>query len=85
MQMFDKCKYSGYGIGFDRYGIFSFPTGGFGCNVILDMGSVHVDNKKKDVLILGEGQGLDDTTLTAEKVFNLCYCEQKEILFKLAL
>ena len=30
--------------------------------------SVHVDNKKKDILILGEGpaQGLDDTTLTAE-------------------
>ena len=31
--------------------------------------SVHIDNKKKDILILGEGptQGLDGTTLTAEK------------------
>ena len=31
--------------------------------------SVHVDNKKKDIFILGEGpkKGLDDTTLTAEK------------------
>ena len=31
--------------------------------------SVHVDNKKKDILILGKGptQGLDDTSLTAEK------------------
>ena len=31
--------------------------------------SVHVDNKKKDIVILGEGitQGLDHTTLTAEK------------------
>ena len=30
--------------------------------------SAHVDNKK-DILIIGEGptQGLDDTTLTAEK------------------
>ena len=30
--------------------------------------SVHVDNKGKDILILGEGptQGSDDTTLTAE-------------------
>ena len=30
--------------------------------------SVHVDNKRKDILILGEGptQGLDDTALTAE-------------------
>ena len=31
--------------------------------------SEHVDNKKKDILILGEGptQGLDDTTLTSKK------------------
>ena len=33
--------------------------------------SVHVDDKKKDILILDEGptQGLDDTTLTAEKKY----------------
>ena len=33
--------------------------------------SVHVDNKKKDILILDEAptQGLDDTTLTAEKKY----------------
>ena len=31
----DKYKYSGYGIGFDWRGIFSFPTGGFGCNIII--------------------------------------------------
>ena len=32
--------------------------------------SAHVDNKKKTIIILGEGstQGLDDTTLTAEKI-----------------
>ena len=31
--------------------------------------SVHIDDKKKDILILGIGptDGLDDTTLTAEK------------------
>ena len=31
--------------------------------------SLHVDNKNKDNLILGEGpkQGLDDTTLTADE------------------
>ena len=31
--------------------------------------SVHVDNKKKDILLLGEGptQGLDDTISTAER------------------
>ena len=31
--------------------------------------SVPIDNKKKDIVILGKGptDGLDDTTLTAEK------------------
>ena len=29
----DKYGYSGYGIGFDRRGSFSFPSGGFGQNV----------------------------------------------------
>ena len=30
--------------------------------------SLHIDDKKRDILILGRGpiQGLDDTTLTAE-------------------
>ena len=55
----DKYKYSGYGIGFDRRGSFSFPGGGFGQNVIIfgvDMSSsVHVDNKKKDILIHRKG------------------------------
>ena len=37
----------------------------FGADLSL---SVHIDNKRKDILILNEGpnQGLDDTTLTAE-------------------
>ena len=38
--------------------------------------SVHTDNKKKDILIFGEGptQALDDTTVTAEKkLFNQFY------------
>ena len=47
----DKYGYSGYGIGFDRRGRFSFPGGGFGQNVIIfgaDMSSsAHIDNKKK--------------------------------------
>ena len=45
------CKYSGYGIGFNKRGTFLFSTGGFGYNVIIfgiDMSSsVHFDNKKK--------------------------------------
>ena len=55
----DKYGYSGYGIGFDRRSSFSFPGGGFGQNVLIfgaDMSSsVHVDNKKKDILVLGKG------------------------------
>ena len=37
--------------------------------------SVHIDNKKKDVLILGKGpqQGLDDTTLTAKLNIQLIF------------
>ena len=68
----DKYKYSGYGIGFDSRSQFSFIDGSIRKNVIIfgaDMSSsVQVDNKEKDILIIGEGptQGLDDTTLTAE-------------------
>ena len=39
--------------------------------------SVHVDNKRKDILILGEGptQGLDDRTLTAEAKYPINFTE----------
>ena len=72
----DKYKYSGYGTGFDIQEIFSIGNG-FGCNVIIfgvDMSSsVYIYNKKKYILILGEGptQGLDGTTMTAEKNIQL--------------
>ena len=68
----DKYKYSGYGIGFDSHSEFSLPDGRMGRNAInfgADMSSsVHVDNKNKNILILGEGptQWLDDTTLKSE-------------------
>ena len=66
----DPYRYScsGHGISFDVCGTFQLPNGGFGKNVVIfgtDMGSsVHVDNKKKDILIYGKGptQGLDNTT-----------------------
>ena len=39
--------------------------------------SVHVDNKGKDMLILGEGptQGLDNTTLTAEAKYPINFTQ----------
>ena len=56
----NKYGYSGYGIGFDRRSSFSFPGGGFGQNVLIfgaDMiSSAHIDNKKKDILILEKDQ-----------------------------
>ena len=51
----DQYKYSGYGIGFDRKGSFSFLGGGFGKNVLIfrvDMSfPAHIDNKIKDILV----------------------------------
>ena len=72
----NKYGYSDYGIGFDRRSKFSFPSGGFGQNIIIfgaDMSSSpHIDNKKKDLLILGRGptQGLEHT-VTAEKMHSI--------------
>ena len=80
----DKYKYSGYGIGFDRRGSFSFPGGGFGQNVIIfgaDMNSSpHIDNKGKDILILGIGptQGLGENSLTAEKMYSINFTVTKK-------
>ena len=79
--------HSGYGIGFDSGGSFSLSDGtGFDKNVIIfgaDMSlSLHVDNRKQDILILGKGptQGLDDTTLTAEEEYSIKSTEKHKKL-----
>ena len=80
----DKYRYSGYGIGFDRRSSFSFPGGGFGQNIIIfrvDMNSsIQVDNKGKDILILGKGptQGLGEHSLTAEKMYSINFTVTKK-------
>ena len=77
----DKYKYTGYGIGFDSRSEFLFTDGSYGKNVIIfgaDMISfMHVDNKGKDISILGERptQGLDDTTLTAEAKYPINFTQ----------
>ena len=74
----DKNKYSGYGPGFDRGTIYSVGNG-FGRNVIIfgvDMSSYeHIDNKKKDILVLGKGpsQGLEH-----EKMYSVNFTENNE-------
>ena len=79
----EKYKYSGYGIGFDRRSSYSFPDGGFGENMLIfgaDMStSIHIDNKGKDILVLGKGptQGLE-STLTAEEMYSINFTVTKK-------
>ena len=86
----DKYGYSSYGIGFDGRSSFSFPGGKFGQNVLVfgtDMSSsTHIDNKKRDILVLGKGptQGLEHT-LIAEKMYSIDFTLKKKILFEFTL
>ena len=79
----EKYGYSGFGIRFDRRSSYSFPGGGFGQNVLIfgaDMSSsIHIDNKKKDILVLGKGptQGLKHI-LTAEKSYSINFTATKK-------
>ena len=71
----NKYKYSGCGIGFDRKGEFSFGNG-IGQNIIFfgaDMSSSVHANNKKNILVLGKDfvQGLDNTTIYAEKSYSI--------------
>ena len=74
----DPGKYScsSYGIGFNKCIEYSLPDNSVGKNIILgaDMSlSVHIDNNRKDILILGKGstQGLNNTTITAETLYSI--------------
>ena len=77
----DKYGYSGYGIGFDRRGSFSFPGTALGRNVIIfgiDMSSsTKIDIQKNDILILGKGPTQDlEHMLSAEKMFSSNFTEK---------
>ena len=79
----DRYKYSTYGIGFDRHGFFSHPSGGTGRNVMIfevDMSSsTEIDNKKKDILILGNGPTQDlEHTLSAEKIYSINFSKNNK-------
>ena len=84
---FDKYKYSGYDIGLMHLEVFCYlMVVEFGKNVIIfgaDMSSsVHIDSKKKGILILDKGQadGLIDTRLTAEKECSINFTKQQNKL-----
>ena len=55
----DKYKYTGYDLRFDSHGEYYLPDSSIGKNVIIfgvDMSSsVDIDNKRRDILILGKG------------------------------
>ena len=85
----NKYGYSGYGIGSGRKASFSIGNE-IGKNVIIfgaDMSSSSkIDNRKKDILILGKGpiQELEHT-LRAEKLHSINFTKKHKILFKFAL
>ena len=80
----DQYKYSGYGIGFERKGEFSFGCNGFDRNAIIfgaDISSsVHANNKTKNILVLGKDfvQGLDNTIIYAEKLYSINFTENNK-------
>ena len=84
----DKYKYFSFGTGLDAIRVFSLSfSGEFDKSAIMfgaDMrSSVNIDNRD---LVKGPTQGLDNTTLTAEK--KICYkfwWASDESLFNLAL
>ena len=78
----DKYKYSGYGIGFDRHGEFSFGNAlGKICIIFgaeLSSSSSHANNKKNNILVLGKDfvQRINGITIYAEKLYKINFTEK---------
>ena len=77
----DKYRHNGYGIGFDSRSELLFMDGSSG-KIIIIFGagmnsSVHIDNKNKAFLILGERptQGLDDMTPAVEAIYPINFTQ----------
>ena len=81
---------SRYGIRFNSLSEFSLPDCSVGKNInifeVVMSSSVHVDNKKKDILILSLGltQRLDDTKLTVEAQYSINF-SRSNVKFCLSL
>ena len=71
-----KYKYKGYGIYFDEGGSFSIGNINNGRNVLIfgvdESSVIHSDNKANNIYVMGDGivQGINDTTLYAEKIYS---------------
>ena len=86
----DNYVYSGYGIEFDTKIEYSLPDDSEG-KIFITFGAdisalLHVDNKGKDILIIGKGitQGLNNTTLVAETLYSTNFT-RSGIKFSLSL
>ena len=76
-----KYKYEGYGICFDEGGTFSIGNITNGRNVLIfvvhESSLTHANNKANNIFVIGNGfvQGINDTTLYAEKKYNQNFTE----------
>ena len=83
-----KYKYEGYGICFDEGGMFSMGNITDGRNVLIfgvrENSVIHSNNKANNIYVMGDGivQGIDDTTLYAEKTYatNFSEVNKKSVL-----
>ena len=83
-----KYKYEGYGICFDEGGMFSMGNITDGRNVLIfgvrENSVIHSNNKTNNIYVMDDGivQGIDDTTLYAEKTYatNFSAVNKKSVL-----
>ena len=83
-----KYKYGGYGICFDEGGMFGMGNITDGRNVLIfgvhENSVIHPNNKAKNIYLMGDGfvQGINDTTLYAEKIYskNFSAVDEKFVL-----
>ena len=79
-----KHKYEGYGICFDEGGMFSMGNINNGRNVLIfgvhENSVIHSNNKANNIFIMDDGfvQGINDTTLYAEKIYSQNFTEPNE-------
>ena len=81
-----KCK--GFGICFDEGGMFSMGNITDGRNVLIfgvhENSVIHSNNKANNIYVMGDGfvQGINDTTLYAEKIYskNFSAVDEKFVL-----
>ena len=86
-----KYKYKGYGICFDEGGTFGIGNIRNGRNVLIfrvhESSLAHANNKANNIFIMGDGfvQGINDTTLYAEKIYSQNFTQPNKTKFVLSL